>query len=96
MAEPLRRDGDDVILVIHAQPGARQSEFAGLHGEALKVRLAAPAQEGKANRELCRFLAAAFGVPLASVTLLNGESSRHKRVKISSPRLWPPALAAWQ
>lgn len=96
MAEPLRREGDDVVLVIHAQPGARQSEFAGLHGGALKVRLAAPAQEGKANRELCRFLAGAFAVPLASVLLLNGESSRHKRVKISAPRQWPPALAAWQ
>ena len=68
----------------------------GLHGEAVKVRLAAPAQDGKANRELCRFLAEAFGVPLGAVELLSGESSRHKRVKIRSPRLWPPALATWQ
>lgn len=85
-----------MVLVLHAQPGARESAFAGLHGEALKVRLAAPAQEGKANRELCRFLAEAFGVPRTAVELLAGDSSRHKRVKIRSPRLWPPALAAWQ
>ena len=96
MSAPVRREADAVALVLHAQPGARESAFAGLHGEAVKVRLAAPAQEGKANRELCRFLAKAFGVPLASVEVLSGESSRHKRVKIRSPRLWPPALAAWQ
>lgn len=96
MIPPVRRDGDAVLLVIHAQPGARESAFAGLHGEALKLRLAAPALEGKANRELCRFLAAVFAVPQASVVLLSGEGSRHKRVRIESPRAWPPALAAWQ
>lgn len=96
MTEPVRREGEGVVLVIHAQPGARESAFAGRHGDALKVRLAAPAQEGRANKELCRFLAAAFGVPLAAVDLLNGESSRHKRVRISAPRQWPPALDAWQ
>lgn len=96
MSGPVRREDDAVVLVLHAQPGARESAFAGLHGEALKVRLAAPAQEGKANRELCRFLAEAFGVPRTAVELLAGDSSRHKRVKIRSPRLWPPALAAWQ
>lgn len=96
MSGPVRREGDAVLLVLHAQPGARESAFAGLHGEALKVRLAAPAQEGKANRELCRFLAEAFGVPRTAVELLAGDASRHKRVKIRSPRLWPPALAAWQ
>lgn len=96
MSGLVRREDDAVVLVIHAQPGARRSEFAGRHGEALKLRLAAPAQEGRANRELFRFLAEAFGVPLAAVLLLNGDSSRQKRVKICSPARWPPALAAWQ
>lgn len=86
---PLRRDGDDLLLVIHAQPGARQSAFAGLHGEAFKLRLAAPAQEGRANRELCRFLAEAFGVPSSQVQLLAGDSSRHKRVRVQAPACWP-------
>lgn len=88
----LQRDGDDLLLVIHAQPGARQSAFAGLHGEALKVRLAAPAQEGRANRELCRFLAEAFGVPPSRVALLAGDSSRHKRVRVQAPTQWPGSL----
>ena len=43
MAEAaLRRDGDDLLLVVHAQPGASRSEFAGLHGEAVKIRIQAP------------------------------------------------------
>lgn len=85
----LRRDGDDIVLCIHAQPGARQSGFAGRHGEALKVRLAVPAQDGRANRALCRFLAEAFGVAPSAVQLLAGEASRHKRVRIVAPQQWP-------
>lgn len=96
MSEPVRRDGDAVVIVVHAQPGARESAFAGLHGEAIKVRLAAPAVEGKANKELLRFLGEAFGVPPSAVELLNGAGSRHKRVRVGAPRTWPPALAAWQ
>lgn len=96
MTEALRRDGDDLFLVIHAQPGARQSAFAGLHGEALKVRVAAPAQDGRANAELCRFLAREFAVPLSAVILLAGESARHKRLRIIHPRHWPDALVEWR
>jgi uncharacterized protein (TIGR00251 family) len=96
VSEPVRRGGDAVVIVVHAQPGARESAFAGLHGEAIKVRLAAPAVEGKANKELLRFLAEAFGVAPSAVELLNGAGSRHKRVRVGAPRTWPPALAAWQ
>lgn len=96
MSACVERVGEDVLLRIHAQPGAKQSAFAGQHGEALKIRLAAPAQEGKANRELSRFLAEAFAVPLSAVSLVSGESARAKRVRINSPRQWPDELAAWQ
>jgi uncharacterized protein (TIGR00251 family) len=92
---PVWREDGHVVLQVHAQPGAKQSAFAGLHGNALKVRLAAPAQEGRANRELCRFLAAAFGVAPSAVALVSGESSRSKRVRIAAPQEWPPALAEW-
>jgi uncharacterized protein (TIGR00251 family) len=70
---------------VHAQPGARRSEVAGVHGDALKVRLAAPAVEGKANDALLRFLADAFGVPLRQVALLRGETARRKLVRIDDP-----------
>jgi len=81
-----------VVLVVHAQPGARQSAFAGRHGEAVKIRLAAPAQEGRANRELCRFLADACGVALSAVEIVSGEGARAKRVRIRQPRELPAPL----
>ena len=81
------------MLVVHAQPGASQSQFAGLQGDALKVRVRAPAQDGRANKELCRFVADAFGVAASQVELLKGASSRHKRLCIRDPRRVPEELA---
>jgi uncharacterized protein (TIGR00251 family) len=75
----------DLVLRIHVQPGAKKTEAAGRHGDALKLRLAAPPAEGKANLALIAFLADAFGVPRRRVTLLSGEKSREKRVRIEAP-----------
>jgi len=85
----LREDGTSVVLSLHVQPGARRTGVAGVHGGALKVKLAAPPVDGKANAELLRFLAEAFGVPLRKVTLLRGETSRAKVVRIEAPALRP-------
>jgi uncharacterized protein len=88
-----RADGAALVLTLHVQPGAKRTEVAGTHGEGtqtrLKVRLAAPPVDGKANAELLRFLADVFGVSLRSVTLLRGESSRAKVVRIEGPSLRP-------
>lgn len=78
----LRADGDAVILSLHIQPGARITEVVGTHGDALKIRLAAPPVDGKANAALIGFLAKTLGVPKAAVSLLSGESSRAKRVRV--------------
>ena len=78
-----------VILILHVQPGAKRTEVAGWHGDALKIRLAAPPVDGKANSELLRFLSDAFDVPLRNVTLVRGESSRQKIVRIEAPRQRP-------
>jgi len=75
----LQRASDGTVtLTIHAQPGAKRTEFVGLHGEALKIRLAAPPIDGKANKVLTSFLAEYLGVPKAAISILGGESSRHK------------------
>jgi len=76
-------------LTLHVQPGASRTEVAGTHGDALKMRLAAPPVEGKANAELLRFLAEVFGVPRRNVTLLRGELSRAKVVRIARPAVRP-------
>jgi len=88
-----REDGDTLVLLLHVQPGAKRTEVAGAHGVGaaarLKIRLAAPPVDGKANAELLRYLAAAFGVPSRAVTLLRGETSRQKTVQIARPALRP-------
>jgi hypothetical protein len=71
-----------VILELHVQPGASRSEFAGRHGERIKIRLAAPALEGKANAALIEFLAGHYGVPKRNVRIAAGLKSRRKRVVI--------------
>ena len=71
-----------MILELHVQPGAARSEFAGMHGERIKVRLAAPAHEGKANAALIEFLAGHYGVPRRNVRIAAGLKSRRKRVVI--------------
>ena len=48
-------------LIVHVQPRAKRSEVVGRHGDAIKVRLAAPPVDGAANEELVRFLAEALG-----------------------------------
>lgn len=71
-----------MILDLHVQPGAARSEFAGMHGERLKVRLAARAVDGKANEALIEFLAEHYKVPRSSVRITAGFKSRRKRVEI--------------
>jgi uncharacterized protein (TIGR00251 family) len=90
-AAPWRREEgvEALVLTLHVQPGAKRTEVAGTHGDALKLKLAAPPVEGKANAALIAFLAERFGVPQRAVTLLRGETSRQKVLRIESPRLRP-------
>lgn len=66
-----------------AVPGAARSEVAGEAGEYLRIRLAAPPVEGRANKELVRFLADALGVRAADVRVADGASGRRKRVVVT-------------
>ena len=79
----LRGDGNGVVLTLHVQPGAKRSDIAGLHGEALKIRLAAPPVDGKANEALIAFIAERLGIPKSRVELVAGPASRAKRVRVS-------------
>lgn len=94
MSEWFRRNGDVLTLTLHVQPGAKRTEVAGLHGEALKIRLAAPPVEGRANEALLKFIADFFGVPLRQVELKQGGQSRHKVVAIVGSKVEPESLLA--
>ena len=81
-------------LSIHATPGASRTEAAGAYGAALRVRLAAPPVDGKANTALIAWAAQAFGVPRSRVELLHGAAGRQKVLAIDLDS--PAALAAAQ
>lgn len=69
-------------LTLHVQPRAKRTEVAGVHGAALKIRLAAPPVDGAANDELVRFLAEQLGVPRRAVRLVAGAGARRKVVEV--------------
>jgi uncharacterized protein len=72
-----------LTLTLHVQPGARKSGLAGLHGGALKVKIAAPAIDNKANTALIEFLSTTLGVPKSSIAVRHGATARRKVVAIS-------------
>lgn len=83
-------EGDSLLLTLRIQPRARHDEIVGPYGEhALKVRINAPPVDGKANLQLLRMMAKAFGVALRDVTLISGESGRDKRLRIDRPQQLP-------
>jgi hypothetical protein len=92
MAAWYRRQGEVITLTLHVQPGAKHSNIAGLHGDALKIRLAAPPIEGRANEALLKYLAELFGVPIRQIELKQGAQSRHKVVVISGSARNPEEL----
>ena len=74
-----------LILTLHIQPGARKTEIAGVHGDALKIRLAAPPVDGKANAALIAFVAQHLDLPKSAVTLRSGQTSRRKVLEVTDP-----------
>jgi uncharacterized protein (TIGR00251 family) len=87
-----RREGDTLSLTLHVQPGAKRTEVCGLHGEALKIRLAAPPIEGRANEALLRFIADTFDVAMRQVELKQGGQSRRKVVAVTGSKVAPESV----
>ncbi|NPA50157.1 MAG: YggU family protein [Epsilonproteobacteria bacterium] len=75
--------GEYIYLKIKAQPSSSKSEISSLYGDdAIKIRLAAPAVDGAANKELIKFLSKFFKVPKSKIEIIKGKSSKIKEVKI--------------
>jgi uncharacterized protein (TIGR00251 family) len=91
----LRFEDSTVTLTLHLQPGAKKTGFAGLHGDALKVKIQAPPVDGKANKALLRFLAESFAVSLQQVSLLQGDTCRRKCVEINNVKHLPEILKSY-
>jgi uncharacterized protein (TIGR00251 family) len=88
----LRAAGTASVLDISVSPNARRTAADGLHDGALRVRLAAPPVDGKANAQLLGWLADELGCPKRAVTLLRGDTSRRKQVRLDLPEA---VVAAW-
>jgi uncharacterized protein (TIGR00251 family) len=90
---PCITDSDGgTTLAVSVVPNARKTEAVGLHDGALRVRLAAPAIEGRANDALVQWLARALGVPRGAITLRHGALGRRKRLLIDCP---PARVRDW-
>ena len=89
------KDGD-VLIKVRAAPGSSRERVCGLHGDSLKVAVAAPPEKGKANQAILRVLAAALGWKPSRLRLESGETSRDKWVRIeeATPELVRERLAA--
>jgi uncharacterized protein (TIGR00251 family) len=81
-----------VLLDVSVVPGAKRTEVVGLHDEALRVRLAAPPVDGKANEALLAWLADQLGCAKREIQLIRGASSRRKHLAIAVPM---PRVEAW-
>lgn len=79
---PWQEQEDGLVLRVVVQPRASRSEFCGLQGDELKLRLTAPPVDGAANACCQEFLAKWFRVPKSAVRIEAGESSRHKRIRV--------------
>jgi uncharacterized protein len=71
-----------VTFRVRAQPRAAKTEIVGEYGGAVKLRIAAPPVDGKANDEMIRFFSKLFMIPNRSVEIVSGDSSRDKIVRL--------------
>lgn len=70
------------VLMVHVQPKAARTECVGIHGDALKIRVATPPHDDDANNELIRFIAGCCAVPRTHVRIQAGAGARHKRLHV--------------
>jgi uncharacterized protein (TIGR00251 family) len=78
----LAEKGNRVILKIHVQPNSSKNEIVGFYHDTLRIKIAAPALDGRANRACIRYLAEFFEVKPSQVDILKGQASRIKLLEI--------------
>ena len=79
---PVEERGGSARFAVRALPRASRTQLAGVYGEAVRVRLAAPPVGGAANNELIAFLAKKLDVPRSAVRVVQGERARDKIVEV--------------
>ena len=80
---PLREGPDGVSFAVRVQPRARRNAIVGELGDALKIALTAPPLDGRANEACIEFLANFLALPRSSITILSGQASRNKVIRVT-------------
>jgi uncharacterized protein len=86
------QESNFVTINVYVQPGAKRTEIVGFYGEALKIRLASPPVEGRANEALLKYIAQLFDVPSRQVELKRGDKSRNKKIVITDSKIEPLSI----
>lgn len=68
------------VITVKIVPGSSRTEYAGLHGDMYKIKIAAPPEKGKANKMLINFLAGQFNIGKNDVQIQSGQTNRIKQV----------------
>lgn len=84
-----RYEGNTIFLDIYVQPGAKKTEIVGFHESSLKIRLASPPIDGRANKALLKYIGKLFDVPMKQVVIKRGNKSRHKVIAVVASRINP-------
>ena len=78
----IQKIDDGVIFKVKVQPGVAKNEIVGVQGDALKIKIGAPAVKGKANKALVDFLAEKLGVKKSEIEITSGRTSKIKKIKV--------------
>ncbi|MCE1247297.1 MAG: DUF167 domain-containing protein [Firmicutes bacterium] len=75
-------DNNEILLKVHVSPNSGRNEISGIHGDAINVRISAPAVDGKANSALTDFVSEYFGLKKKQTQIKSGEKSRNKTLRL--------------
>jgi len=81
---PWRQDGASLLLQLFVQPRASKNEISGIHEGELKLKITSPPVDGAANEACRQFFSKLLKIPKTSVTIVSGETSRHKRIRLEN------------
>lgn len=82
MSNWIRADQNGCIIEVHISPQSKKCEIVGLYNNRLKIKIDSPPVDGKANAALIRFLAETLGLKMSNLSILRGETSKIKQIKI--------------
>jgi len=75
----------EILLKVYLQPQSSKNEIVGPYRNAIKIKVTAPAVEGKANEALIRFLTKELEIPVSSIEIVRGHHCREKKLRVSGP-----------